>query len=64
MNSAREVGRRKSYSLLGLPLQTVEFQDGDWPEDVPGSLSSSHSVNAVARESVSCVMPPAGSVVS
>lgn len=63
MDGAREVGRRESYSLLGLPLQAVELQDGDWPEDAPGSLSHSHSVNALARESVSCAMPPA-SVVS
>lgn len=50
MSHAREVGRRESYSLLGLPLQAVELQDRAWPEDVPGNLSPSHSVNAVARE--------------
>lgn len=64
MSSAREVGRREPYSLLGLPLQAVALHDGDWPEGAPGSLSPSHSVNAVARDSVSCMMLPAGSVVS
>lgn len=51
-------------SLLGLLLQAVGLQDGEWPEDAPGCQSLSHSVNGVARESVSCVMPPAGSVVN
>lgn len=50
MSSAREVGMRESYSLLGLPLQAVELHDRAWLEDAPGSLSPSHSVNAVARE--------------
>lgn len=59
MDGAREVGRRESYSLLGLPLQAVELQDGDWLEASPGSLSPSHSGNALARESVSCMVPPA-----
>lgn len=39
MNSAREVGRRESCSLLGLPSQAVELQGGGWPEDAPGRLS-------------------------
>lgn len=29
MNSAREVGRKESYSLFGLLWQVVELQDGD-----------------------------------
>lgn len=29
MNSAREVGRRESYWLLGLLLQVVELPGGD-----------------------------------
>lgn len=65
MNSAREVGRRGPYSLLGLVLQVLSCRmEISQRLATPGCLSPRHSVNGAARESVSCMMPLAGSMVN
>lgn len=65
MNSAREVGRRGSYSLLELALQVLSCRmeiSQRLPRDacpgipVPGCLSPRHSVDGAAGESASCMM--------
>lgn len=51
MNSAREVGRRGPYSLLGLVLQVLSCRmEISQRLATPGCLSPRHSVNGAARE--------------
>lgn len=57
-------GQEKVLIAIGVGIASVELQDEDKPEAAPGCLSTRHSVNGAARESASCMMPLAGSVVN